>query len=183
MPPSRRCDKTVCHRFQEQFKTQGWLGESRDGGTCPRFLALTSPAFSFVGSANSSLRSVALPLNLPTIFVTDLGDINSAFKLWTVLSLDAGNCVAPPRYTFLLLRFFLAHCFRRKRAPTTYHVAVIGQCCDSTSSISIVVSRRHAASSRRVIMLLYHAASSYLCLLYTSPSPRDKRQSRMPSSA
>ena len=25
--------------------------------------------------------------------------------------------------------------------------------------------------------------SSYVCLLYTSPSPRDKRQSRMPSSA
>ena len=25
--------------------------------------------------------------------------------------------------------------------------------------------------------------SSYSCLLYTSPSPRDKRQSRMPSSA
>ena len=27
------------------------------------------------------------------------------------------------------------------------------------------------------------AATSYTCLLYTSPSPRDKRQSRMPSSA
>ena len=27
------------------------------------------------------------------------------------------------------------------------------------------------------------AASRYTCLLYTSPSPRDKRQSRMPSSA
>ena len=26
-------------------------------------------------------------------------------------------------------------------------------------------------------------AVSYVCLLYTSPSPRDKRQSRMPSSA
>ena len=26
-------------------------------------------------------------------------------------------------------------------------------------------------------------ASKYNCLLYTSPSPRDKRQSRMPSSA
>ena len=25
--------------------------------------------------------------------------------------------------------------------------------------------------------------TSYTCLLYTSPSPRDKRQSRMPSSA
>ena len=29
-----------------------------------------------------------------------------------------------------------------------------------------------------------HAGSpAYICLLYTSPSPRDKRQSRMPSSA
>ena len=27
------------------------------------------------------------------------------------------------------------------------------------------------------------APERYLCLLYTSPSPRDKRQSRMPSSA
>ena len=26
-------------------------------------------------------------------------------------------------------------------------------------------------------------AQSFICLLYTSPSPRDKRQSRMPSSA
>ena len=25
--------------------------------------------------------------------------------------------------------------------------------------------------------------NTYICLLYTSPSPRDKRQSRMPSSA
>ena len=28
-----------------------------------------------------------------------------------------------------------------------------------------------------------HRVCSYTCLLYTSPSPRDKRQSRMPSSA
>ena len=27
------------------------------------------------------------------------------------------------------------------------------------------------------------ASPVYICLLYTSPSPRDKRQSRMPSSA
>ena len=32
--------------------------------------------------------------------------------------------------------------------------------------------------------LVLHSATKYLsCLLYTSPSPRDKRQSRMPSSA
>ena len=29
----------------------------------------------------------------------------------------------------------------------------------------------------------YDKANSFYCLLYTSPSPRDKRQSRMPSSA
>ena len=28
-----------------------------------------------------------------------------------------------------------------------------------------------------------YTPSTYVCLLYTSPSPRDKRQSRMPSSA
>ena len=30
---------------------------------------------------------------------------------------------------------------------------------------------------------LDHRILGYTCLLYTSPSPRDKRQSRMPSSA
>ena len=38
---------------------------------------------------------------------------------------------------------------------------------------------------RRIVALLTGPdnANSYTCLLYTSPSPRDKRQSRMPSSA
>ena len=29
----------------------------------------------------------------------------------------------------------------------------------------------------------YHAMERYCCLLYTSPSPRDRQKSRMPSSA
>ena len=33
------------------------------------------------------------------------------------------------------------------------------------------------------IFYKYTYAYTYICLLYTSPSPRDKRQSRMPSSA
>ena len=33
------------------------------------------------------------------------------------------------------------------------------------------------------VALLRDLAEAYACLLYTSPSPRDKRQSRMPSSA
>ena len=33
------------------------------------------------------------------------------------------------------------------------------------------------------LQLIIGDKSVYICLLYTSPSPRDKRQSRMPSSA
>ena len=47
------------------------------------------------------------------------------------------------------------------------------------------------ASSNKVIIILTGEPTSFIdayslikaCLLYTSPSPRDKRQSRMPSSA
>ena len=52
-----------------------------------------------------------------------------------------------------------------------------------------VVSRRLARgydaerADGRLIWMQFDPASSSTCLLYTSPSPRDKRQSRMPSSA
>ena len=36
---------------------------------------------------------------------------------------------------------------------------------------------------RRLSSLLYRKPTLYLCLLYTSPSPRDRQKSRMPSSA
>ena len=35
----------------------------------------------------------------------------------------------------------------------------------------------------RPLVLWFEGPKSFTCLLYTSPSPRDKRQSRMPSSA
>ena len=40
-----------------------------------------------------------------------------------------------------------------------------------------------AASKMRRAQERMNQARPYACLLYTSPSPRDKRQSRMPSSA
>ena len=42
--------------------------------------------------------------------------------------------------------------------------------------------RRHAQRALSIMMNIQWK-SNYFCLLYTSPSPRDKRQSRMPSSA
>ena len=35
----------------------------------------------------------------------------------------------------------------------------------------------------KIAFALDNLGVDYICLLYTSPSPRDKRQSRMPSSA
>ena len=54
-------------------------------------------------------------------------------------------------------------------------------CYDHTLKHKLV----HFSSSRRNEHLLHQnlAMKEYFCLLYTSPSPRDKRQSRMPSSA
>ena len=44
---------------------------------------------------------------------------------------------------------------------------------------------RHIYSSPRVYLreLLQNARDAITCLLYTSPSPRDRQKSRMPSSA
>ena len=45
------------------------------------------------------------------------------------------------------------------------------------SQEELIFLKRKISDSRQDLEILY------FCLLYTSPSPRDKRQSRMPSSA
>ena len=47
---------------------------------------------------------------------------------------------------------------------------------DTTQHLTILHGPPRNLSHQRIEL-------TYLCLLYTSPSPRDKRQSRMPSSA
>ena len=59
----------------------------------------------------------------------------------------------------------LAAC-RRQGAETTLHLMELN---------NRALSRRQRLEIRRI--------DTRTCLLYTSPSPRDKRQSRMPSSA
>ena len=44
-------------------------------------------------------------------------------------------------------------------------------------------SHEHSAQLSFKTVCLVVAGACVICLLYTSPSPRDKRQSRMPSSA
>ena len=54
------------------------------------------------------------------------------------------------------------------------NIAVLLPCYNEGAVIaSVVLDFRRVLPGTRI----------YVCLLYTSPSPRDKRQSRMPSSA
>ena len=46
-----------------------------------------------------------------------------------------------------------------------------------------VDAKKAATSLKDAVELFHREPLVHICLLYTSPSPRDKRQSRMPSSA
>ena len=47
----------------------------------------------------------------------------------------------------------------------------------------IVIARRDMGTSYHLSVVVDDAAQGITCLLYTSPSPRDRQKSRMPSSA
>ena len=51
------------------------------------------------------------------------------------------------------------------------------------SNTDIIVAVRNVRSDRVIQHAYIKARQSYNCLLYTSPSPRDRTRSRMPSSA
>ena len=62
--------------------------------------------------------------------------------------------------------------------PTVYSYAHIGNARAAVVADVLFRVLRHIYGEDHVIY-----ARNITCLLYTSPSPRDKRQSRMPSSA
>ena len=52
-----------------------------------------------------------------------------------------------------------------------------------TDSQAVLLAIQNRQTFSNTIMDTKYALNKVACLLYTSPSPRDKRQSRMPSSA
>ena len=62
-------------------------------------------------------------------------------------------------------------------------LAVLWQGIARTFHISIGTASFVVALGMILFALIYDKSQIHICLLYTSPSPRDMRRSRMPSSA
>ena len=58
-----------------------------------------------------------------------------------------------------------------------------GEITDTTRIDKVLPTIEFLLKQNSKIVILSHVGRPKGCLLYTSPSPRDKRQSRMPSSA
>ena len=54
---------------------------------------------------------------------------------------------------------------------------------DTTTTTSVEIVQLETFENIKFVIEKEDSRVSYLCLLYTSPSPRDQRGSRMPSSA
>ena len=70
-----------------------------------------------------------------------------------------------------------------RRDPTPYHVLLSELMLQQTRVDTVIPYFERFTSLWPTLEDLAAAEESEVCLLYTSPSPRDKRQSRMPSSA
>ena len=83
---------------------------------------------------------------------------------------------------FYVLHLFLTMSFSLHKVPFINWTYTGGDISGMTE-----LSTRLASASdnlrQSLPLFLTFAVLSVICLLYTSPSPRDKRQSRMPSSA
>ena len=58
-----------------------------------------------------------------------------------------------------------------------------GNSSEDDVKITALATSESQIMSHMLRLLIEHDTNGKICLLYTSPSPRDKRQSRMPSSA
>ena len=65
-----------------------------------------------------------------------------------------------------------------KQSDDTYIVELY-----TDDTVSQTITEIPRVDDAKSIILVWYAQKGYTCLLYTSPSPRDRTRSRMPSSA
>ena len=85
-------------------------------------------------------------------------------------------------FTGVLIVLFVLLCFIRPAHPRNEYLSDGTNTC-STGDLSLSVEQSDSESRYRHNNADNNYNSPYDCLLYTSPSPRDRQKSRMPSSA
>ena len=99
---------------------------------------------------------------------------------------DADVVISQPFWPYYLTRKLMEKAPKLKMAITagigSDHVD-LQAAMDHKVDVVEVTYCNSISVSEHVVMMILALVRDYHCLLYTSPSPRDKRQSRMPSSA
>ena len=96
--------------------------------------------------------------------------ISQCFALWPGMSRSGSTIVGG----------LLTGCDKKTAAEFSFFLAVPIMFCAVAYDL---LKNYHLLSIADLPSFLIGFVGSFICLLYTSPSPRDKRQSRMPSSA
>ena len=119
-----------------------------------------------------------------------IGNQVSTFTGLVAAALPDGACVLAAEEDFTSVLFpFLAHADRGVRVETVPLDRLVERIRPGVSLVA--VSAVQSADGRLVpggldalaSAAAAHGSLTYVCLLYTSPSPRDRQKSRMPSSA
>ena len=139
--------------------------------------ALAVGAFTLGGPASAAAAAVPAVVAADTCWIL----ISSALVLFMTIPGLAAFYAGLVRRTNTLS--VLIQCF-----ALTAHMSVLWFLCGYSLSFSEVGMKEGATTLASFIggldkVGLAGVSMSSVCLLYTSPSPRDKRQSRMPSSA
>ena len=82
-------------------------------------------------------------------------------------------------YLSVLLLIFLSGCFHETSLINNYGQSIV-KVPNQTETTDALNSTKNA---NKPYVTLSNKDINYTCLLYTSPSPRDRTRSRMPSSA
>ena len=101
-------------------------------------------------------------------------------NLQTIKSMDGKvEYVLLPVAAYQALRHQITEQLKQAKEDQAYEVFDPADYIDNP----VALARIQAGITQEELAKLMNVTQAYVCLLYTSPSPRDRQKSRMPSSA
>ena len=161
-----------------------WIAASYQNGEWQGMASIYNKLYELKGfsSASSNVSTVSNPVNIPVSMQAEELELKGDF--------DINNMCATPHDDAITPASDLATILPNTTAPTTaFAVAGITQAVNVVLALDQFHTNQYGNGSvARAMRILNNVDAIYrnslgICLLYTSPSPRDATLSRMPSSA